>query len=753
MRSIAAALGLALAGEMAAHGAAAPEPPDFGYVLQRLQPTHPRIFLNQEILQRVKREGLTPEQQQWLAALKEKVESYPAPPPIDEKLVAFMMSEEGGRRYGLNDPPRVNVGNWGTCGAHAALAYLLTGERRHYDRALGYLKHAAGVYNVVLENKREPLGHSWDRLAAISTFDWLYNDIPEPERESVGKALFTPLYAFYRRCRGEGQKPFMWYSDEILGWYLGLVYLGTGASGVSDDALVKTLEKEYGEYVAVLRERAVGQDGVALFGAIGYITQLLQTEVNFFDSWRTAVGGSFLRYLPTRALLPNYFLWNTIPTGPSPLSFGWSDAYHTDNRMDIAHRQYLMRVPDLNAELAREVNLEGLGEISQFQVTTRFGAFLDLDSHLTSASPLYFSAKPYTEAQIQAVLKRLPRARFFPDPVGHLFMNSGWGESDTYAMFVAGRQSFYRKHFDENHFTIYKKGFLALDSGARGYSGGRPRSVGDTHESNYYFDTVAHNAVLIQMEGEKLPGAWGQASDCNTGGMNKNHGAQVRAFETNDRYTYVASDATACYHEGKAQEVVRQFLFLYPDHFVVFDRVASKTPQQKKTWLVHTQHEPQAQGDTFSAEHREGRMFVRTLLPEAPRFEKIGGPGKEFWADGRNWPVREDWQHLTPDQHVFGCYRMEVSAGQENQRELFLHLIQVGDRQEVKAMTPSRRVAEGQEVGVEFQAGNATVRVLFNRDGDVGGRIRIAEGSNVLMERALARSVMPQSGLALAEPE
>jgi len=470
---------------------------------------------------------------------------------------------------------------------------------------------------------------------------------------------------------------------------------------------------------------------------LGYSTQNLQSETNFLDAWRSAVGGNFARYFPKRVYMSGYFLWNTIaPTRRPPLCYGWSDEYHIDNEMDTSHWPYLNRVADLYADLGDELDLGALKAIAQLQAPMDYQRFLPKEPGacwLTSASPLLMPVNPCTEQEIQAVLARLPRARRFPDPVGQTFMNSGWGENDTYAMFIAGRQTPCRKHFDENHFTIYKKGFLALDSGARGRSVNRsffgaaddPRNIAVDHEINYYYDTVAHNSILIYMEGEQLPGYWGQPSDINTGGMNKNYGAQVKAFETNDRFTYIASDATGCYHEEKSQEVVRQFLFLYPDYFVVFDRVSSKTPQQKKTWLLHTQHEPEVCGDTFFAEHREGKIFVRTLLPQAFRSEKIGGPGKEFWAGGRNWPVRkdaeQDWQKLTPDQHLFGCCRMEISSTRPHQRELFLHLIQVGDRRELQKMAPSRRVESGQQAGVEFQAGEATVRVLFNSEGDVGG--------------------------------
>ncbi len=36
------------------------------------------------------------------------------------------------------------------------------------------------------------------------------------------------------------------------------------------------------------------------------------TEINFLDSWCSAISGNFLRYFPSRAGIANYFLWNTI---------------------------------------------------------------------------------------------------------------------------------------------------------------------------------------------------------------------------------------------------------------------------------------------------------------------------------------------------------------------------------------------------------------------------------------------------------
>ena len=60
--------------------------------------------------------------------------------------------------------------------------------------------------------------------------------------------------------------------------------------------------------------------------------------------------------------------------------------------------------------------------------------------------------------------------------------------------------------------------------------------------------------------------------------------------------------------------------------------------------------------------------------------------------------------------------------------------------------TPSTLIEEQGTAGVEFQAGARSVRVVFHKDGDVGGHIRIAEGARVLADRPLATSVQRQDG-------
>ena len=142
-------------------------------------------------------------------------------------------------------------------------------------------------------------------------------------------------------------------------------------------------------------------------------------------------------------------------------------------------------------------------------------------------------------------------------------------------------------------------------------------------------------------------------------------------------------------------------------------------------------------------------MFCRTLLPEDAQLTAIGGPGKEFMAGGKNWPLLEKGKYGgTPEySELMGWGRVEVSAAEQDADALFLHLIQVGD-QTLEAMGEAELVREEGSVGVEFTALDKSVRITFGTEGDAAGHIRIARGEEVLADQDLTPEVTPQQGLA-----
>ena len=175
----------------------------------------------------------------------------------------------------------------------------------------------------------------------------------------------------------------------------------------------------------------------------------------------------------------------------------------------------------------------------------------------------------------------------------------------------------------------------------------------------------------------------------------------------------MAGDATATYHPDKCKLALRQFVFLAPDHFVIFDRVDSTYP---KTWLLHTAEEPAIAGASFTAAHEQGRLACRTLLPEKAKLEKIGGPGRQFWSGGRNWPLPKDYAYpgTTP---LFGQWRVEVATD----GAFFLHVLDAAGRPIAATL-----VRREKQIGARVRTGAGEWEVLFGTEGPASAQVRPA---------------------------
>ncbi len=346
----------------------------------------------------------------------------------------------------------------------------------------------------------------------------------------------------------------------------------------------------------------------------------------------------------------------------------------------------------------------------------------------------------------------LPIARHYKAN-GLVLMSSGFDPDATYVLYSCGGGQ--GEHLDTGHFTIFKRGYLALDSGTRAQDEYADPSSGE----NYDKQSVAHNTVLIRMPGETMKGLTHPTLEiqANSGGQRRLPTfARVLAFQSDRLFAYAATDATPTYHPDKCDQMVRQFLFLTPDHFVVFDRVIAKRADYPKTWLLHTANEPAITGTEFRADQEQGRIFCRTLYPADAVLEKVGGPGKEFWADGRNWPIPAHSPYFrnlgikdaSDVAENMGRWRVEVKPGTPRTEDVFLHLLQASD-QSVSKMVDSRVSEKGDQIEVTFTANARTYTIGLNKTGEVGGHIRITDGENVLVDQALTQELQPQTGLAL----
>jgi len=223
------------------------------------------------------------------------------------------------------------------------------------------------------------------------------------------------------------------------------------------------------------------------------------------------------------------------------------------------------------------------------------------------------------------------------------------------------------------------------------------------------------------------------------GGQNKVLGSRIAAFETTDEYAYAAVDATPVYRPEKCEVAIRQFVFVPPHHFAVFDRVTAVKAEYAKRWLLHHANKPEIIGGrAWRSDQAEGRIFCRTLLPEDAVVETVGGAGREFLADGVNYPIdagpsQERLRNAYPlprpvyaeVPELMGRWRVEVKPGAARREDVFLHLLEVGGAAET-APAAARRV--GDAVELRFESGARTVTILFATHGAVAAEIKIRKG-------------------------
>ncbi len=638
----------------------------------------------------------------------------------------------------------IEVFDWGVRIFAQAFVYRMDPSLELLEDIKQRLRASIAYYHAAYAQGKAAAWYSLSRAGCFAALDWLWNDLTPDERRKIGGGLLVHVREALHKpgiiYRNEGGVVDGNYGVKNVAWFAGLAL---HREGIDDEAALEALLVGYENYQRMFEHRAAaaGDDGGGASATLGYLLgEYPNADWNFLHTWRSAVDEDLAGQNPYNysALLPTYTVWNWLP---GDREFGYGDTPHLTNRLPISalfgHMSQVIELfsgsqPELAALAARVRDRAG----GSFSTSWLIHPFL-----VAKLEPARVSHRRARDE---------PLARHF-DGMGQVFFRSGDGVEDTYALFACGGRLSQHRHLDATHFTIYHKGFLALDSGTR---------EGNTDNlQNYFAQTEAHNCVMIKMPGEPPVPYWNGEVFGNGGGQYESLGSRVIAFETSPHFAYAAGDATSVYRKEKCSLAVRQFIFIPPRHFAVFDRVTSTQAQYVKRWLLHHANKPEPVGErTWRSDQESGRLFCRTLLPADASIEIIGGPGKEFIADGVNYPIdagpsaeriRNEFpvgkRTYAEVPELMGRWRVEVRPGTASREDVFLHLIEVGAAGLAEMGTSTVR-EDGDTVELTFEAGARQVRLTFAVRGPVGGTIFIRRADRILLDRPLTDEVMAQSG-------
>lgn len=353
----------------------------------------------------------------------------------------------------------------------------------------------------------------------------------------------------------------------------------------------------------------------------------------------------------------------------------------------------------------------------------------------------------------------LPLTKYFGEPSGMMVARTDWIDKvdatsniAVATMKIGAIQYTNHQHMDAGQFQFYYKGGLATASGI--YYGAecttptpKPLDYGSAHDMNYQKRTIAHNGMLIFDPTETFLGyandggqRWVNSSEPFSQAellgiapadilpavpINNYVVAQVLKHESGPDevkpdYSYLKGDLTKAY-SSKVSEVKRSFVFLnlkepqHPAALIVFDKVVSTNDSFAKTWLLHSQSQPEISGDTVTIKRVDsnynGKLVNRTLLPVGGNatITMIGGPGKEYLVNGVNYPICPSSQANTEEP---GSWRVEVSPKTKAAADTFLNVMQVMDANGGPAPLPTLAISSDQFSGVQIR----DRVVLFSKD-------------------------------------
>ncbi len=601
----------------------------------KVYPRHPRLFFRdtdlREIRKRIKGE-FQPEWQEMLTHLETRVLTRPA---ADFAQGSYLKSWSNGRNL--------------------TFVAAITAEQKYISWAIQWAEALAAAGPVGIDD------HYRGRLMSLAVaYDWLFPWLTEAEKQNLEKAITEHIDK-------------NWYFATGADYVGGHSRWGNFSLAAGLLALI-TEHPELHSKLLIVRNHWINgyhpaQSWIAEEGGyhMGWSYSAAYLTGDNHCVWSSATNECV--YYPWQALMPMLWIYGRQGDGYFPNT---GDAYTVSG--------------DLNSD--RDLLMIAGGIFKS-----------PYAAYMAKPTPDRFADILYGDKTVK------PMAPDDPDsllPLSCHFRNSGvvltrdrWDDKTTLLQFRS--VPFYsanHHHRDENCFTLHYKGGLAIDAGL--YDEGGPNGgYGRSHWINYFTRTVAHNGIVVfdpdqimKVYGKPASNDGGQTyrtepknlKDIQAGGHASLDG--IRHYQDTKEYTYAAGDATKAYDADHVKLAQRDIVYLrlsaHPHPVVlIFDRVESTKPDYEKRFILHTVNEPIIKGKLAVTENKGGRLSSLTLYPEDAKLQLIGGPGKEAWVNGVNYPIDKD-SHKGP-QFETGAWRLEVSPGTKQTMDYFLHVLFVDD--------------------------------------------------------------------------
>ncbi|HMM75026.1 MAG TPA: heparinase II/III family protein [Gammaproteobacteria bacterium] len=520
-------------------------------------------------------------------------------------------------------------------------------------------------------------------------YDWLYARWTPAQRDTLLRKTLDGCESQIAVIRDQRLSPYNVYLYNSPLQALMACALATYGEAPRADAVMRFTQDYWLNRVLPVWRQVMGQHGGWHEGGEYVGIGIGQAVYQLPAIWRTATGEDFFASEPGLRGFLDFLVQRQRPDGTY---FRWGDAGYFD-------RDAPDRVP--------------------LAIEYRHAAAYSLGGCPKRVEPTAWPWGPLTDPTLcdETAAAKLELSTLF-DGIGMLIARSDWGSDGTHVSFKAGNNYWSHSHLDQGAFTIFKRFPLAIDSGVYG------TRYGSDHHMNYTYQTVAHNALTVTDPEDivQAPSKDGARYIANDGGQRRigsgwgmepapidydewmlksdiYRAGKILEYEHTAVFDSIVADLTAAYTNpasGKGLFSPRtrrvnsyQRSFAYDRDFdavVIYDRVAIEQPHFHVRWLLHTVAKPAKGHHSFDVtveskpnEVQRGRAGLRGYVPVPldHHINLVGGPGYEFFVDGRNYDENGEVQREVTRKRLTeaGEWRIEIEPGEQGFKHEFLVLL------------------------------------------------------------------------------
>lgn len=294
-----------------------------------------------------------------------------------------------------------------------------------------------------------------------------------------------------------------------------------------------------------------------------------------YDWWERSTGERIATRTPHTLASMAHMMHSIVPTLDRLAPTGDHARESTAALFDY-HREYLLKLMSL---------------FPQERMSGAAKSLLDASSVPRMAQYFeYFVDYIYEPPSLPSTTLADVSTTYWGAGTGQLMMRSAWDTGAAFANFICGPYTESHAHRDQGSFVIHRGAWLAYDANIDSHSG-----IEQGEEM--------HNLVRITQGGNTVQQQY-SASGCN-----------LLTLADNAQFTYAVADVTPIYNGNAAvSKVQREFLFIRPGTFVVFDRVVTGAGAGK-VWTLNLPGTPTLNGNLISYANGANQIDVRRIAP------------------------------------------------------------------------------------------------------------------------------------------